>query len=99
MARRCSPANTAIVPVKTGASSRFKVESTLVQQDITLVADLLCHLAYNWVPLSRRQSQAIALYARVGQVAFRNSIDSATTVSTGQTAFFGDANRTQPQRL
>jgi len=92
-----TPANTVIVPVKTGTSNGFKVDARSGVDGSLIWSQTTDYIlpTHNWGP---SYSPTLAVGNRLyfpgagGTVYFRDNVDSAGPAATGQLAFFGGAN-------
>jgi Calx-beta domain-containing protein len=94
-----TPANTIIIPVKTGSADGFKVEARNGTDGSLIWSQTTDYIlpTHSWIP---NYSPALTPSNRVyfagagGTVYFRDNADSAAPPSAGQLAFFGLANYT-----
>ncbi|PYO33750.1 MAG: hypothetical protein DMD86_10105 [Candidatus Rokuibacteriota bacterium] len=92
-----TPANTVIIPVKTGASGGYEVQARS-GKDGSLIWSETSHYIlppHNWTP---SYSPTLALNTRLyfpgagGTVYFRDTVDASGPAPSGQLAFFGESN-------
>ena len=89
-----TPANTVIIPVKTGASGGYKVQARSAKDGSLIWSEITDYILppHNWTP---SYSPTLAPNDRLyfagagGTVYFRDNLDGAQPAATGQLAFFG----------
>jgi len=92
-----TPANTVVVPVKTGSNGGYRVDARSAQDGSLIWSQTTDYVLppHNWTP---SYSPALTAGNRLyfagagGTVYFRDSVDSGGPLSIGQAAFFGLAN-------
>src|SRR5213594_1223848 len=92
-----TPANTVIVPVKTGSTGGYKVDARNGTDGSLLWSQTTDYILppHNWTPsYSPTLTPNNRLYfpGAGGTVYFRDNVDSSGPASTGQLAFFGVSN-------